>query len=67
MVVPPTYFFHELDPQAQMMARSCGNDRIAMILESVAVGSMIVMTGVTASQVVNDASGTVGSDYGWSR
>jgi hypothetical protein len=51
MVVWPTYFFHELGPQAQMMARSCGNDRIAMILEHIVPGSTIVMTGVAARQV----------------
>ena len=32
MTVPPIYNLHELGPQAQMMAKNCNNDRLAMIL-----------------------------------
>ncbi len=58
MTVPPTYNLGDLGPQAQMMSRNCGNDRIAMILQYVALGSMIVMTGIAASQVLRDAFGS---------
>ena len=60
MTVPPTYHFHDLGNQAQMMSKNCGNERIAMILQYVALGSMIIMTGIAASQVLKDAFGTVG-------
>jgi hypothetical protein len=67
MTVPPTYFFHDLGPQAQMMAKNCGNERMAMILQYVALGSMIVMTGVAASQLLKDAFGALGCNQGRSR
>ena len=52
MTVPPTYHLNELGPQAQMMSRNCNNERVAMILQYVALGSMIIMTGLAASQVL---------------
>ena len=58
MAVPPTYSLHELGPQAQMMSRNCGNERIAMVLQYVALGSMIVMTGLAATQLLKDAFAT---------
>jgi len=58
MPVPPTYYLHDLGPQAQMMARNCQNERLAMILQYVAIGSMIVMTGVAATQVLRDLFGS---------
>jgi hypothetical protein len=64
MTVPPHYFVHELGPQAQMMAMNCGNDRMAMILQYVALGSMFVMSGVAASPVRKDVFCTPGSDLG---
>ena len=64
MTVPPTYHFHDLGPQAQMMARNCGNERLAMILQYVALGSMIVMTGLAASQALKDVFGTPGHGRG---
>ena len=67
MTVPPTYFFHDLGPQAQMMAKNCGNERMAMILQYVALGSMIVMTGVAASQLLKDAFGALGCNQCRSR
>jgi hypothetical protein len=69
MTVPPTYYLHELGPQAQAMSRNCGNDRMAMILQYVALGSMIVMAGVAVSQVWKDAFGSHGHErgQGWSR
>ena len=62
MTVPPTYNLHELGPQAQMMSKNCGNERMAMILQYVALGSMIVMTGVAAAQILREAFGTPGRD-----
>ena len=41
-----------------MMSRNCSNERMAMILQYVALGSMIIMAGVAASQVLKDAFGT---------
>ena len=55
MTIPPTYNFNDLGPQAQMMSRNCNNERVAMILQYVALGSMIIMTGIAASQVLKDA------------
>jgi hypothetical protein len=55
MTVPPTYFLHDLGLQAEMMSRNCNNDRMAMILQSVAIGPMIILTGAAASQVPKDA------------
>jgi hypothetical protein len=52
-----------------MMSRNCANDRMAMILQYVALGSMIIMAGVAASQVLKDAFGTPdhGRSHGRSR
>jgi len=67
MTIPPTYNLHDLGPQAQMMSRNLGNERMAMVMQYVAVGSMIIMAGVAASQVLRDAFGTPGHDRGRSR
>ena len=67
MTVPPTYFFHDLAPQAQMMSRNCNNERLAMVLQYVAVGCMITMTGIAASQVLKDAFGSPDRDRGRGR
>ena len=58
MTVPPIYNLHDLGPQAQMMAKNCNNDRLAMILQYVAIGSMIIMAGAAARQVLKDAFGS---------
>lgn len=52
MTIPPTYQLGDLGTQAQMMARNCNNERLAMILQYVAVGSMIVMTGLALSHAL---------------
>jgi hypothetical protein len=67
MAVPPTYYLHELGPQAQMMSKNCRNDRMAMILQYVVIGSMIIMAGVAASQVLKDAFGDTDHRHGRSR
>ncbi|OYV91561.1 MAG: hypothetical protein B7Z73_05440 [Planctomycetia bacterium 21-64-5] len=69
MSMPPVYHLGDLGSQAQMMSKSLGNERLAMILQYVALGSMIIMTGVAAAQVLRDVFGS--SDHpegrGWSR
>jgi hypothetical protein len=67
MTVPPTYFFHDLGPQAQMMSKNCGNERIALVLQYVALGSMIIMAGAAASQVLRDAFGPTDRERGRGR
>lgn len=67
MTVPPTYHLHDLGPQAQMLARNCSNERLAMMLQYVALGSMIVMTGVALSQAWKDAFGSPDRGRGRSR
>jgi hypothetical protein len=52
MTVPPTYHLSDLGSQAQVMARNCNNERLAMILQYVAVGSMIVMAGVALNHAL---------------
>ncbi len=67
MIVPPTYTLHELGSQAQMMSKNCGNERMAMVLQYVAVGSMIIMTGFAASQMLREVFGSPGHGHGRSR
>ena len=50
-----------------MMSKNCKNDRMAMILQSVAIGSMIIMAGVAASQLLRDAFGSPDRDRRRSR
>jgi ABC-type enterobactin transport system permease subunit len=58
VTIPPTHYLHDLGPQAQMMAKNAGNERMAMILQYVAIGSMIIMAGAAASQVLREAFGS---------
>ena len=67
MTLPPTYHLHDLGSQAQSMARNCGNERTAMVMQYVAIGCMIVMAGVAASQVLKDAFGPTGNHQGRGR
>jgi hypothetical protein len=67
MSIPPKYFLHELGPQAQEMSKNCNNARLAMILQYVALGSMIVMTGIAATQMLRDTFGPSGRDHDRSR
>ena len=57
MTIPPSYHFSELGQQAQMMSKHCQSERMAMLLQYVAVGSMIIMAGAAASQVLRDVFG----------
>jgi hypothetical protein len=67
MTVPPTYHLRDLGQEAQMMAKNCSNQRMAMVLQYVALGSMIVMTGIAAGQLLKDAFGSRDRDHGRSR
>jgi hypothetical protein len=67
MTMPPKYYLHDLGPQAQMMSKNCNNERLAMVLQYVALGSMIVMTGVAASQLLREVFGPLGSDHSHGR
>lgn len=67
MSMPPTYYLHELGPQAQMMSKNCGNERLALVMQYVALGSMIIMAGVAASQMLKDVFGTPEHGRGRSR
>jgi hypothetical protein len=39
------------------MARDCKNERFAMILQTVAIGSMIIMAGAAAAHLMKDLFG----------
>ena len=67
MTMPPTYLFDELGTQAKRMSRDCKHERTAMILEYVALGSMILMAGFTANQLLREAFGPTEHDRGRSR
>lgn len=67
MTIPPTYHFRDLGPQAQMMSKNCSDERVAMMLQYVALGSMIVMTGLAATQILKEAFGSPDRDRGRSR
>ena len=57
MTLPPTYDFRDLGPQAQMMAKNCNNERMAMTLQYVAIGSMIIMAGAAAAHLMKELFG----------
>jgi hypothetical protein len=57
MAIPPTYDFRDLGPQAQMLARNCNNERMAMTLQYVAIGSMIIMAGAAAAHLMKEMFG----------
>ena len=44
----------DLGPQAQQMAKNVKDERLAMTLQSVAVGSMIVMAAATTIHLIRD-------------
>ena len=67
MSMPPTYHFQDLGTQAQSMAKNCGNERMAMVMQYVTLGSMIVMAGVAACHVLKEAFGSSDHDRGRSR
>jgi hypothetical protein len=56
-MMPPIYNLRDLGPQAQKMAKDCNNERLAMTLQFVAIGSMIVMAGAAAAHLMKDLFG----------
>ena len=56
----PIYNLCDLGVHAQGMARDCKNERLALILQSVAIGSMIIMTGAAAAHILKDLFGHAG-------
>jgi hypothetical protein len=67
MTIPPTYYLRDLGPQAQMMSRHCNNERLAMILQYVALGSMVIMAGAAARQILKDSFGSSEHEQGHGR
>ena len=67
MTIPPTYHLHDLGPQAQMMSKNCNDERMAMVLQYVAIGSMIIMAGAAASRLLKEVFGSPGSEHGHGR
>ena len=57
MTMPPTYDIRDLGPQAQMLAKNCNNERMAMTLQYVAIGSMIIMAGAAAAHLMKEMFG----------
>ena len=57
MTYPPLYNLHDLGPQAQMMSKNCNNERMAMALQYVAIGSMIIMAGAAAAHLMKELFG----------
>ena len=55
MSIPPTVPFQALGNHAQFMSRQCGNERLAMTLQYIALGSFIVMTGIAATRLLKEA------------
>ena len=53
----PIYNLQDLGVHAQGMARDCKNERFAMILQTVAIGSMIIMAGAAAAHLMKDLFG----------
>jgi hypothetical protein len=49
------------------MSRNCPNENLSMICQYVAIGSMIIMAGVAASQVLRDVFGPTDHRRGRSR
>jgi hypothetical protein len=67
MTTPPIYNFRDLGSDAQMLSKNCANERMAMICQYVALGSMIIMAGATAAQVLREAFGPTNNDRGRGR
>ena len=57
MTIPPTYNIQDLGIQAQTMARNTTNERMAMTLQMIAVGSMIIMAGATSVHLMKEMFG----------
>ena len=67
MTYPPTYNLSDLGSQAQMMSKNCNNERLAIVLQSITVGSMIIMVGVAATHLLREVFGSPGSGHSHGR
>jgi hypothetical protein len=57
MTLPPIHNPHNLGAQAQQaqeMAKNCKNERLAITLQCVAIGSMIVMAAASTAHLIKD-------------
>jgi hypothetical protein len=54
MTLPPAYDIRDLGHQAQTMAKNCGSEKLAMTLQYVALGSMIIMAGTAAAHLMKE-------------
>jgi len=54
MSVPPTFHIRDLGKEAQTMAKNCKDERMAMTMQYVALGSMIIMSGAAAVHLLKE-------------
>lgn len=54
MSMPPTHDLRDLGHDAQRMAKDCKNERLAMTLQTVAVGSMLIMSVAAAVHLIKE-------------
>jgi len=66
-MMPPTYSLADLPNQAQKFASNCPNEKLAMTVQYVALGSMVVLAGCAAAQMVKDLFCDRGSERGYGR
>lgn len=57
MSAPPTFMLHALRALTRTMSKNCQDDRMAMILKNVALGSLILTTGFAANRVLKELGG----------
>ena len=57
MTTPPIYNFRDLGSDAQMLSKNFANERMAMICQYVALGSMIIMAGATSVHLMKEMFG----------
>jgi hypothetical protein len=57
MTAPPVFNLHGFGPRAQMMAMNCSSERLAMTLQYVAIGSMIILAGASVAQFMKELFG----------
>jgi hypothetical protein len=55
--LPPVYRLDDIGQQVQGLARDCKNELLAMFLQSVAIGSMIIMASSAAAHLLRDLLG----------
>ena len=57
MPVPPPIDIRDVGREAERMARDCKNERLAMTMQYVALGSMIVMAGAAGVHLMKEMFG----------